>query len=79
MTYVVTDNCIACKYTDCVEVWPGRLFLRGLKIGWLYIPMNVLIAAFVNLSAPQMPFARTPSQIWKNGWISTGSIPRLGR
>ena len=22
MTYVVTDNCIACKYTDCVEVCP---------------------------------------------------------
>ncbi|MEM0928682.1 MAG: ferredoxin, partial [Pseudomonadota bacterium] len=20
MTYVVTDACIACKYTDCVEV-----------------------------------------------------------
>ncbi len=23
MTYVVTDNCIACKYTDCVEVCPS--------------------------------------------------------
>ena len=22
MTYVVTDNCIKCKYTDCVEVCP---------------------------------------------------------
>ena len=22
MTYVVIDNCIACKYTDCVEVCP---------------------------------------------------------
>ena len=21
MTYVVTDNCIACKYTDCVEFY----------------------------------------------------------
>ncbi|HEX8593590.1 MAG TPA: hypothetical protein VF682_09960, partial [Pseudomonas sp.] len=22
MTFVVTDNCIKCKYTDCVEVCP---------------------------------------------------------
>ncbi|MFP5432849.1 MAG: ferredoxin, partial [Alphaproteobacteria bacterium] len=22
MTYVVTDNCIRCKYMDCVEVCP---------------------------------------------------------
>ncbi|MGH8114896.1 MAG: ferredoxin, partial [Rhodanobacteraceae bacterium] len=22
MTHVVTDNCINCKYTDCVEVCP---------------------------------------------------------
>lgn len=22
MTYVVTDNCIKCKYTDCVDVCP---------------------------------------------------------
>ena len=26
MTYVVLDNCIACKYTDCVEVCPKDLF-----------------------------------------------------
>ncbi|MDD9978939.1 MAG: ferredoxin, partial [Boseongicola sp.] len=22
MTYIVNDSCIACKYTDCVEVCP---------------------------------------------------------
>ena len=22
MTYVVTDECVKCKYTDCVEVCP---------------------------------------------------------
>ena len=26
MTYVVTDNCIKCKYTDCVEVCPVDCF-----------------------------------------------------
>ena len=29
MTYVVTDNCIRCKYTDCVEVCPVDCFYEG--------------------------------------------------
>lgn len=29
MTYVVTDNCIECKYTDCVEVCPVDCFYEG--------------------------------------------------
>jgi len=29
MTYVVTDNCIRCKYTDCVEVCPVDAFHEG--------------------------------------------------
>ncbi len=29
MTYVVTDNCIKCKYTDCVEVCPVDCFYVG--------------------------------------------------
>lgn len=29
MTYVVTDNCIQCKYTDCVEVCPVDCFYEG--------------------------------------------------
>ncbi|MFT4346585.1 ferredoxin FdxA [Bartonella ancashensis] len=29
MTYVVTDNCIHCKYTDCVEVCPVDCFYEG--------------------------------------------------
>lgn len=29
MTYVVTDNCIACKYTDCVSVCPVDCFYEG--------------------------------------------------
>ena len=29
MTYVVTDNCIRCKYTDCVEVCPVDCFHEG--------------------------------------------------
>ena len=29
MTYVVTENCIGCKYTDCVEVCPVDCFYEG--------------------------------------------------
>lgn len=29
MTYIVTENCIRCKYTDCVEVCPVDCFHEG--------------------------------------------------
>jgi ferredoxin len=29
MAYVVLDNCIMCKYTDCVEVCPVDCFYEG--------------------------------------------------
>ena len=29
MTYVVNENCIKCKYTDCVEVCPVDCFREG--------------------------------------------------
>lgn len=29
MAFVVTDNCVRCKYTDCVEVCPVDCFYEG--------------------------------------------------
>jgi ferredoxin len=29
MTYIVTDNCVKCKYTDCVSVCPVDCFYEG--------------------------------------------------
>lgn len=29
MTYVVVENCIKCKYTDCVDVCPVDCFYEG--------------------------------------------------
>ena len=29
MTYVVTENCIKCKYMDCIEVCPVDCFYEG--------------------------------------------------
>ena len=32
MTYVVTESCIRCKYTDCVEVCPVDCFYEGANM-----------------------------------------------
>ena len=29
MTYIVNENCIKCKYTDCVDVCPVDCFYEG--------------------------------------------------
>ena len=32
MTHVVTDSCIRCKYTDCVDVCPVDCFKEGPQL-----------------------------------------------
>lgn len=32
MTYIVTDDCIRCKYMDCVEVCPVDCFYEGANM-----------------------------------------------
>jgi len=32
MTYIVTEACIKCKYTDCVEVCPVDCFYEGANM-----------------------------------------------
>jgi len=32
MTYIVNENCIKCKYTDCVEVCPVDCFYEGANM-----------------------------------------------
>ncbi|MDX2306903.1 MAG: ferredoxin family protein [Hyphomicrobium sp.] len=32
MTYVVNENCIKCKFTDCVEVCPVDCFYEGANM-----------------------------------------------
>jgi ferredoxin len=51
MTFVVTENCIKCKYTDCVEVCPVDCFHEGPNF-WSSIPTNALIAP---LCEPECP------------------------
>ena len=51
MTYVVTDNCIKCKYTDCVTVCPVDCFHEGGN--FLVIDPEVCIDC--NLCMPACP------------------------
>ena len=37
MTYVVTEACIKCKYTDCVEVCPVDCFYEGENMDNVYL------------------------------------------
>ena len=41
MTFVVTEHCTKCKYTDCVEVCPVEAFHEGPEI--LYINPDTCI------------------------------------
>jgi len=51
MTFVVTDNCIRCKYTDCVEVCPVDCFKEGPQ--FLIIDPEECIDC--NLCVPECP------------------------
>lgn len=51
MTYVVTENCIKCKYTDCVEVCPVDCFHEGPN--FLVIDPNECIDC--TLCVPECP------------------------
>ena len=37
MTYVVTESCIKCKYTDCVDVCPVDCFREGPNLSLIHI------------------------------------------
>ncbi|OGT49880.1 MAG: ferredoxin [Gammaproteobacteria bacterium RIFCSPHIGHO2_12_FULL_38_11] len=51
MTFVVTDKCIKCKYTDCVEVCPVDCFREGPNM--LVIDPDECIDC--NLCVPECP------------------------
>jgi NAD-dependent dihydropyrimidine dehydrogenase PreA subunit len=75
MTYVVTEACIKCKYTDCVEVCPVDCFYEGENMLVihpdecidLYTPTNASIAVLANQSVLLTPSKRTRNRALKNG------------
>ena len=78
MSYIVTDSCIQCKYTDCVEVCPVDCFHEGPN--FLVIdpeecidcglcvsecPVNAIVAEN-EASKEQIPFIKLNEQLSMN-------------
>ena len=51
MTHVVTDNCIKCKYTDCVVVCPVDCFHEGAN----FLAIDPLECIDCTLCVPECP------------------------
>ena len=70
MTYVVTETCIKCKYTDCVDVCPVDCFREGPNM--LVIDPEECIDC--TLCVPECPveaiFAEDDVPDGQNAWIA---------
>lgn len=51
MTFVVTDSCIKCKYTDCVAVCPVDAFFEGPN----FLVIDPVICIDCALCVPECP------------------------
>ena len=87
MTYVVTEDCIRCKYMDCVEVCPVDCFYEGENM--LVInpqecidcgvcepecPAKAIVADTVAGMEPWVEFNQKYAQIWPNITV-IGQVP----
>ena len=78
MTYVVVENCIKCKYMDCVEVCPVDCFYEGENMLVIH-PTSASTAASASRNARQRRSSPIPSPDWKSGWGSMPNTPSHGR
>jgi ferredoxin len=51
MTYVVTENCIKCKHTTCVEVCPADAFKEGPN----FLVIDPELCVDCDLCVPECP------------------------
>ncbi|VUZ22707.1 Ferredoxin 1 [uncultured Comamonas sp.] len=83
MTHVVTENCIKCKYTDCVDVCPVDCFREGPNMLVIdpdecidcavCIPECPADAIFAEEDVPadQLPFIKLNADLaFAKGWTS---------
>ncbi|CAK7192734.1 Ferredoxin-2 [Commensalibacter sp. Nvir] len=71
MAYVVTENCIRCKYMDCVEVCPVDCFYAGEN----FLVINPDECIDCGVCEPECPAEAIfpDSDDRSTGWIETNS------
>ena len=80
MTHVVTENCIKCKYTDCVDVCPVDCFREGPNFLTIdpdecidcavcipECPANAIYAE-EDVPADQLAFIKLNAELAQLGW-----------
>jgi NAD-dependent dihydropyrimidine dehydrogenase PreA subunit len=70
MTFVVTDNCIKCKYTDCVEVCPVDCFYEGPNFLVIH-PDECIDCALCEPECPAVP--SSPKTKCRKAWRTSSS------
>ncbi|MDA4848758.1 ferredoxin FdxA [Hoeflea poritis] len=90
MTFIVTENCIRCKYTDCVEVCPVDCFYEGPNFLVIHpdecidcadcepaCPANAIVSDS-DLAPDQMQFAKLNAELaalWDNIALKKDPLP----
>lgn len=77
MPYVVTENCIACKYMDCVEVCPVECFYEGENMLVIH-PDQCIDCGICEGSVPPRRSGRIPKRDCMPGSTSIATIPASG-
>ncbi|MGL5825300.1 MAG: 4Fe-4S dicluster domain-containing protein [Nocardioides sp.] len=69
MAYVVIDECIGCKYTDCVDVCPVSCFHEGPEMLYINPEECIDCNACVSECPPEAIFADVDLPHEKLEWI----------
>ena len=88
MTFVVTDVCIKCKYTDCVEVCPVDCFYEGENMLVIHpdecidcgvcepeCPIEAIVPDIDSRAEPYLELNRDYSMIWPNITRKKDALP----
>jgi ferredoxin len=88
MTFVVTEACIRCKYTDCVEVCPVDCFYEGENMLVIHpdecidcgvcepeCPVDAILPDSDERAEAWLEINRTYSEQWPNITVKKDALP----
>ena len=78
MTYIVNDNYIGCKYTDCVDVCPVDCFYEGENMLVIH-PDECIDCSVCEPECPVDAIKLIQSQTLLNGLSLIENIPSYGK